>query len=250
MGETKINENMTVPGAIVVAGVIIAIAIIYTSWSNASINSDTSSLSGNQKDFITEQKLQKESLARNVKPVSNEEHILGNPNAPVKIIEFSDIECPFCKRFHSTMKQVMEVYGKNWKVTWVYRHFPLQIHPKATPEAYATECAAEQGGNDMFWKYLDVMFNLSASNNQTDPSAMTQAASNVGLDVTKFKECLDSGKYENLVKAHIEDGLNAGVSGTPYSLVIGKDDKIYPINGAFPYETVAETIDIALGNFK
>src|SRR3989338_4267215 len=247
MGETKINENMTVPGAIVVAGVIIAIAIIYTSWSNASINSDTSSLSGNQKDFITEQKLQKESLARNVKPVSNEEHILGNPNAPVKIIEFSDIECPFCKRFHSTMKQVMEVYGKNGKVTWVYRHFPLQIHPKAVPEAYATECATEQGGNDMFWKYLDKMFEMSASNNQTDPAVMSQVAKSLGLDVQKFESCLNSGRYEALVNESIEDGLAAGVSGTPHSIVIGKDGKKYPINGALPYETIRQTVDVALG---
>ena len=78
----------------------------------------------------------------NMNPVEDSDHIRGNPNTPVKIVEYSDMECPFCKRFHSTMQQVMDEYGKNGKVAWVYRHFPLDsIHSQARTEAVASECA-------------------------------------------------------------------------------------------------------------
>ncbi|MCI0542492.1 thioredoxin domain-containing protein [bacterium] len=101
------------------------------------------------------------------------EHILGNPNAEIFIIEYSDLECPFCKRFHETMKQAMEQYGKDGQVAWVYRHFPLDaIHNKARKEAEATECAGELGGNDMFWKYTNKLMEITPSNNQLDPKLL------------------------------------------------------------------------------
>ena len=246
MEETKPSEKFTVPGAIVAAGVIIALAIIYTNGGKGKVAKEAS----NPSDIVAADKAEKAKLADGIKPISAEDHLLGNPNAPVKIIEFSDIECPFCKRFHPTMKQVMEEYGKTGKVAWIYRHFPLQTHPKATPEAYATECAAELGGNEMFWNYLDKIFEASLTNNQTDLAVLPQIAETLGLDVAKFNTCLDSGKYADLVNAHIADGLAAGVSGTPYSVVIGPDDKKYPIGGAFPYETVKDTIEIALKGSK
>lgn len=114
-----------------------------------------------------------ESVEADVAPVSPDEHIFGNPNASIFIIEYSDLECPFCKRFHETMKQAMEKYGKNGQVAWVYRHFPLDaIHSKARKEAEATECAAEQGGNEMFWKYTNKLMEITPSNNQLDPKLL------------------------------------------------------------------------------
>jgi protein-disulfide isomerase len=92
----------------------------------------------------------------NLKPVTAADHIRGDINAPVKIVEFSDIDCPFCKRFHSTMQEVMKTYGDSGKVAWVYRHFPLtQLHPDAANKAEASECVAELGGNDKFWAFVD-----------------------------------------------------------------------------------------------
>src|SRR6185436_7093141 len=82
-----------------------------------------------------------------MEPVTEKDHILGNPNAEVIMVEYSDLECPFCKEFHSTLRRVMNEYGKDGKVAWVYRHFPIDsLHPKARKEAEATECAAELGG--------------------------------------------------------------------------------------------------------
>lgn len=91
--------------------------------------------------------------------VTELDHIRGNMDADVVIIEYSDIECPFCKRFHGTMNQVVETYGD--QVAWVYRHFPLEsIHRNARPWAIESECVAEIGGNDAFWKYLDERFKM------------------------------------------------------------------------------------------
>lgn len=183
----------------------------------------------------------------NLRLVNSNDHILGNPNAPIKIVEFSDLECPFCKSFHSTMKRVMQEYGKDGRVAWVYRHYPLdELHPKARYEAEASECANELGGNEKFWAYVDRVFAVTPSNNGLDPDLLPQIAEYVGLDKTKFQSCLDNGKYADRVKADVEDAQNAGARGTPYSVVLGKDGKKYPIGGAQPYEQVKLLIDEVL----
>lgn len=92
----------------------------------------------------------------NLAPVTAADHIRGDINAPVKIVEFSDIDCPFCKKFHTTMQEVMKTYGKDGKVAWVYRHLPLtQLHPDAKNKAEASECVTEIGGKDKFWAFVD-----------------------------------------------------------------------------------------------
>ena len=186
-----------------------------------------------------------------VKPVSIEDHIRGNVNAAVKVIEFSDFECPFCKSFHATMKQVMENYEKDGKVAWVYRHFPLdQIHSKAREEAQASECAAEQGGNKAFWAYADRLFEIAPSNNRLDLAQLPVVAKDTGLDQAKFETCLSGdqrgGKFATHIEANLQDATNSGGTGTPYSLVINGKGHIFPINGAKPLEAVTAIIDAAL----
>lgn len=189
--------------------------------------------------------------AKGVKPVNGEDHIRGNPNAPVKVVEFSDFECPFCKGFHAAMKQTMEDYGKDGKVAWVYRHFPLdQIHSKSRKEAQAAECAAELGGNKAFWAYADKLFEITPSNNRLDLALLPKIAQETGLDRAKFETCLAGdergGKFATHIEANLQDATASGASGTPYSLVIGPKGRIFPINGAQPYEAVKAIIDAAL----
>jgi protein-disulfide isomerase len=106
-------------------------------------------------------------------PVTEKDHIAGNPQADLMIVEYSDPECPFCKRFHETMMQAMDEYGKQGKVAWVYRHFPLDsIHSKARHEAEAVECAGELGGNEKFWEYLNKLEEITPANNQLDPTLL------------------------------------------------------------------------------
>ncbi len=179
-----------------------------------------------------------------VKPVTDEDWVRGDRNAKISIIEFSDTECPFCKRFHPTMQQIVKEY--QGKVNWVYRHFPLtSIHPKAPKEAEATECAGELGGNDGFWAYLDRLFEITPSNNRLDLAQLPQIAEDVGLDRKKFEECLASGKYAKKVQDHSNQAIAAGAKGTPYSVIVAGDKKI-PVSGAVPVERVKSILDSLL----
>lgn len=181
--------------------------------------------------------------AVSVAPVTSDDHIRGDINtAEVIIVEFSDLECPFCKSFHPTLQKVTEEYGD--KVAWVYRHFPLDsLHPKARNEAEASECAAELGGNDGFWAFIDRLYEVTPSNNGLLETQLPEIAGDVGLDVTAFNDCLASGKYADKIEAQYQDAVAAGGNGTPYSVAIGADGTIIPINGAQPYASVKSTID-------
>jgi protein-disulfide isomerase len=186
-----------------------------------------------------------------VKPVDSEDHILGSRDAPVKLIEFSDYECPFCKRFHVTMKRLMDEYGKDDRVAWVYRHFPLDaIHSKARKEAQAAECANELGGNEAFWAYSDRLFEVTPSNNRLDLALLPQIAREIGLDGAKFEVCLEGdargGKYADHIEADVQDATASGGVGTPFSLVIAPNGKILTVNGAQPYAAVKSLIGLAL----
>ena len=239
MNEIKSN-NVIVPLAIIVAGILIAGAIFYSSGNKQA----------GKNNFVAHVNQQ---IAKNggsniaLRPVTDQDHILGDPDASVKILEFSDTECPFCKRFHPTMKQVLDEYGKNGHVAWVYRHFPLDaIHPKARKEAEATECANELGGNDKFWAYLDRLFEVTPSNNNLDPKELPEIAAYVGLDKARFSQCLNSGKYAQHVADDLLDAQNSGGRGTPWSIIIAPNGKKIPLSGAQPYPAVKQLIDLAL----
>ena len=189
--------------------------------------------------------------AKNVKLVNDEDHIRGSSIAPVKVVEFSDFECPYCKSFHQSMKQVMNDYEKGGKVAWVYRHFPLdQIHSKARKEAQAAECAAQLGGNKAFWAYADRLFEIAPSNNRLDLAQLPKVAQETGLDQAKFETCLEGdqrgGNFATHIEANLQDAMASGGTGTPYSLVINSKGQIFPINAAQPYEAVKAIIDAAL----
>ena len=164
---------------------------------------------------------------------------LGDKNAELVMIEFSDFQCPFCGRFSSsTLPQVKKEYVDTGKVLFVYRDFPLDsIHPQAVPAALAAGCADEQ---DKFWEYHDKIFQNQAS--LGDTSYKTWAAE-LGLDTTKFNDCYDSKKYAGEVQKDFQDGNDAGVSGTP-TFYIGSPQKGYiEIVGAQPFSAIKQALD-------
>jgi len=183
-----------------------------------------------------------------LRPVlKDRDHIRGNPGAPVTLIEYSDFECPFCKRFHVTAKKVVD--ESNGRVRWVYRHFPLdQLHPvKARKEAVASECAAELGGNDAFWKFADRFYELTPSNNRTDiDTVLPQIAREIGLDAGKFASCLASRRYDKRIEEDFQNAVATGGNGTPWSIIVSKSGKLYPLGGAQPYAAVKQLVDRAL----
>ncbi len=217
-------QNFAIPFAIIVAGFAIAAAVYF--GDNKQI--DAAAPQG----------------AVTLDPVTEKDHLLGNPKAKVIIVEYSDTECPFCKVFHQTMNRVMNEYGSGGQVAWVYRQFPIAgLHPKAHKESEASECANKLGGNTKFWEYLNRMIEITPSNNGLDLAKLPEIAKEVGLDVTAFNTCLSNGETAKIVDDGIASATKAGAQGTPYSLVVVDGKIVGSINGAQPYETVKAQID-------
>lgn len=156
---------------------------------------------------------------------------IGPSNAPITIIEFSDYECPFCRRWHNEVYlRLREEYGD--KIRFVYRDFPLtSIHPNALPAAEAANCANEQ---NVFWEFHDLLFNGTS----LGESIYLQYAQQLGLDMEKFQACLDSGRYSQEVQADFQYAASLGVRSTPTFFLNG-----IPIVGAQPYEIFKQVID-------
>ncbi len=196
---------------------------------------------------------QLEARAKDARAVSTgRDHIRGNPAAPVSLIEYSDFECPYCKRFNATPKVLLERFGG--KVNWVWRHFPLPFHePVARQEAIASECAAAQGGNDAFWKYADALFANTQSNGHGLPGSKTlpMLASETGLDGAVFSRCLAQGQVAKLIDEDIADGAKAGVNGTPTTLIRNnRTGATEVVVGALPAAALAAAIERELGQAK
>lgn len=231
-------EKMAIPLSIIIAGAIMGGALYY---SNLKVKTQEAVIDTVQKSVT--------GSSVKMRPISSEDHILGNPNAPVVIVEYSDTECPFCKQFHTTLRQVMADYGSQGKVAWVYRHFPIDsLHSKARKEAEATECANELGGPDKFWQYINLLYETTKSNNSLDPAELPKMAKTVGLDVKAFNTCLSSGKYKAKVEADYQDAVGTGAKGTPNSIIVSKDGTKTVLEGAQPYANVKEVIDALLAS--
>ncbi|MFM7204460.1 MAG: DsbA family protein [Myxococcota bacterium] len=158
---------------------------------------------------------------------------MGSADAPVTIIEWSDFQCPYCKRNGETLKEVKQRYGD--KVSVVFRDFPLPFHKEAPKASEAAECADEQG---KFWEFHDKLF----SNQQAlDVGSLKKNAEELQLDMAKFTACLDSGKYKSEIDKDMAEGKVAGVTGTPATFINGK-----MLSGALPIDTYAAIIDAEL----
>jgi len=239
------NSSAIIAGSILISGAIIAGAIIYSNGISSNGGRGGSGLAAIGDTAPDRGVPEASGEVSNLKPVTKDDHIRGSIDAPIKIVEFSDTECPFCKRFHLTMQQAVTEY--KGQVAWVYRHFPLDsIHSKARKEAEATECAAELGGNDKFWAYLDKVFEVTPSNNGLNLDELPKIAEQIGLNRKNFQSCLDSGRHAERISNNLTDATNSGGRGTPYSIAIARNGKKFVISGAQPYETVKQAIDAAL----
>lgn len=158
----------------------------------------------------------------------------------ITIVEYSDLECPFCKQFHATLQQTLTAY--DGQVRWAFKHFPLtSLHSKARREALATECAAEQG---QFWEYTDLLIETTNSNDSLPDETLFTMADDLGLDRAKFDDCVESEKFADKVDAEYSEATSLGGQGTPFSVVVDSNgDIIDTIPGALPYESVAQILD-------
>ncbi len=230
------SSPLLIPLSILIGFGLIAGAIFFS----GGVNSKTQQPTVTIPDETT---LQADTIKGPVRPVDENDHIRGNPNADIIIIEYSDFDCPFCKSFHETMNKIMNEYGSIGKVAWVYRQFPIvSNHPSAPYIAQASECVAKLGGNEAFWKFSDLVFGERGVNEKTNTSRLTEFAVSSGVGASAFDACVESGTTKALVDEDMADGVNAGVKGTPYSLVlVGGQQGV--INGAQPYEYVKSVLD-------
>jgi len=167
--------------------------------------------------------------------ITKDDHVRGDFNAPITLVEFSDFECPFCGRHYPTLNKILDDY--EGQVRLVYKQFPLtNIHPNAQKAAEASECAWEQG---KFWEYHDKLFDNQAGGYSIDK--FKTWATDLNLDSDQFNSCLDSGKYASKISADQQEGNTKGVQGTPATFVNGQ-----LVSGALPYENFKQIIDSLL----
>jgi len=250
------DGNPSLPLAIVLAGVVIAGAVIFSNRTGEPARPASNDSVSQEQTF---------------RPIDETDHRLGSPNSEITLLEYSDLECPACQAFHPVVERLIEDYGKTGKLSWVYRHAPLvSLHSKAPKEAEASECASELGGNEIFWEYIKTIFKISPANNRLNLAELPKVAKNLGLDEEAFNQCLSSGRYTEKVNNDYADSLKAGLRGTPHNLLILKtplseagagtfltkfapagifltaDRKAAVIPGAYPYESMKQLIDLLL----
>ncbi len=226
------KSKLFLPIAIVLAGVMISGSVLYTRSSP-----QTAANTGGTIQQVASDNQQAGGV---VNVSADDDAALGNPDAPVTIIEFSDFQCPFCRRFwKETLPQIKQTYIDTGKARLIYRDFPLSFHPGAIPSAEGTQCAREQ---DKFWEMHDAIFEEQEKQGsgtiQFTADDVKKWAAKIGLNTPKFNKCLDSRKYKQEVEKDIADGWAAGVTGTPATFINGK-----LIVGAQPFSAFKVIID-------
>ncbi len=236
MEEEKTTENNSaylIPGAILLAGVLIAGAVIY---------SNSTRTPGSKSTAAIGQEVSKEEKKIAAEDLPDDDPFLGSPNAPVTLVEFSDFQCPFCRKFfREILPEIEEKYIKTGKVRFVYRDFPLSsIHDMAEKYAQAAQCANEQ---EKFWQMHDKIFveQEKRGGGTVFDYAVTDVktwAREIGLNGAQFDQCLDADKYAQEVAKDFSDGQAAGVQGTPATFVNGR-----LVPGALPFSQFAAVIE-------
>lgn len=205
------------------------------------------------KSLKTESDVEKAKNQANIpdQKITPADHYMGNMDARIVVVEYSDLDCPYCARFHPTMKKLVSEYPND--ILWVYRHLPLDnLHKNARLEAIVSECVAKIDGEKAFWEFLDSAFAFNSSA-LDDPTDILKNLS--GVDKTKLEDCLNnSGTIKNInqkINAGENIGSSSGAQGTPYSIFMDKKNgAIYPVPGAQEIETLREIIKTILSDTK
>jgi protein-disulfide isomerase len=218
------RETWLIPVAIILAGAILGLAT-YTIRSK-------------------ELTLPPEGDVSVVRPVSETDHIIGNPGAPVVIIEYADIDSSYAKDFQATMQQLMTEYAAGGQVAWVYRHLPLiDQHVNSRRHAEAAECASSLGQPGAFWRFIDSAHALAPGSTELDPSYYDSIVDGLGIRPEAFNACLNANTFAKRAMDDFENGLNAGAGGSPFSVVLIKGKPPITIDGAVPYDAMKTILE-------
>lgn len=227
----NLRRDYFLPGAIVLAGVIISLAIY-------AVRTDESPKIGAGSPEL-------------VRPVTPEDRILGNPEASVKLVEYADIDSEYSKEFQATMQQVMSEYVGGGQVAWVYRHFPLLDQNAASAShAEAAECAGFVGNGDAFWRFIDALQAAAPGESQFPVSGYAAVAQSLGLPVAEFETCLQNGRFTKKVYDDSTNAMQAGAEGTPYTVLLIEGQEPVGIQGSLPYEDLKKLVEESIAKAK
>jgi len=253
MMDNNIKElkNAIVFAALIISGSLIYFGMQYNSSSTSAASPIIDSMTDeefNEKiaegiDAYIAKQIEEKNAPKVVEgDFTDDDAILGDPDAPVTIVEFSDFQCPYCVRFYEdTLPELKEKYIDTGKVKFVYRDFPLSFHKAATPAAILAECTAEQAGDEAYYKIHDKIFDTISSG--YDEDALIAYAVELGVDENELKTCLEDEDMAAEIRADIKDGQSAGISGTPGFLVNGQ-----VLSGAQPFSAFESIIENELSN--
>jgi len=218
-------KNLSTSLSILLVGIMVSLALFFGLRSSGSSGEVSGTAGAPPSQPIIPQAPQEQPSPQTAKTSIDDDPILGDEEtATVAIIEFSDYECPFCKRFaDETLPRIKKNYIDTGKAVLVFRDLPLPFHnPAAEREAIAAECAREQGGDSNYFEYHDEVFETTTGNGQgIDIDGLAEIAEEIGLDGNKLKICLEEENFKDEVKKDAEDAAKAGISGTP-GFVVGK----------------------------
>lgn len=226
--ESSSRSVWLIPGAIIVAGLILAIAIFVIRTTSA--------------------KIPESAKPDAVPAVTPTDHIIGNPEASVVIVEYSDIDSDDGKNFHAALQQLMTEYAAGGNVAWVYRHLPLTtMHAYAQRHAEASECVASLSGPEGFWRFIDQAHAIAPGSAEFNPKNYPVVLTSLGIPQEAFDQCMTSGKFSSKVRSQAHDALGAGAEGAPFTVVFIEGQEPVAINGALPYTSLKELIQRSLG---
>ena len=251
----KMVSKSTFNKLIIVTIIAVGVAAFFAGTYTSNLNSDQISEKELKDEIaklelkILQKQLPVKQQSPPIKISEDSDPVIGDTDAPITIIEFSDFQCPFCARFHvQTLPTIMDEYIDKGTVKLVFRDFPIQsIHPNAVPASVAAECANEQG---KFEEMYDALFEKQKEwNNQETNKALdlfSQYASEIQLGQKEFDSCLKNGKYIEEIKKDLDDGRAYGISGTPGFFIGNEQIGFVELKGAQPFESFKKVIDIQL----
>lgn len=180
----------------------------------------------------------------------DDDPMIGDKSAPVLIVEFSDFQCPFCRKFYNeTYQKIKSEYIDKDLVKYVFRDFPLSFHASAIPAAIGGECVREQGGDDKYFEYHDGIFEIQNPKGQgtveITNSEIREVAFKTGIDEDKWNQCFEEDRYEDEVKNDLRSGVELGIQGTPGFFINGQ-----AVSGAQPFDLFKTKIDKILEKSK
>ncbi len=226
MNSSQSKNGWLLPGAILFSGLVLAFAVY------SARHQPTSAPNGHPEA---------------ARPVSPQDHILGNPTAPIVVIEYSDIDSSYATDYQQVMTQIVQNYSKSGSVLWVFRNFPgASSDVNAGEHAEAAECVAAVGGSSGFFKFINAIQAAMPADGFFDPVNYDPIVTSLGYSSQTFESCLKAHTYQKQVQADNDNAVAVGATGSPYSIVLAKGQKPVVVAGSVPYGTMKQVIDSLL----